>query len=324
MTQVLCHLPTFQDPNLLVDYSNSDDAAVYRINDTTAIIQSVDFFPPVVDDPYDYGAIAAANALSDIYAMGGTPKLAMNLLCIPEDFDPSITEAILRGGYDKIKEADALICGGHTIKDPEPKYGLSVTGFAHPDRILKNLGLQEGDALILTKPIGTGIVNTAAKVDLISEEDERCAINSMATLNRVACEIMLKYDVHAATDITGFGLLGHAYEMAKGSELTLQIDSTRVPILPSALDMASMGIIPKGAYGNRRWLDCRVEIDQTIPLNLADVLFDPQTSGGLLFALPPDESEDCLAELTGKVPACGIIGEVGPPKLDQKKRIYVR
>jgi selenide,water dikinase len=263
--------------------------------------------------------------------MGGKPKLALNILCIPENLDPSITERILHGGYDKVKEAGALICGGHTIKDSEPKYGLSVTGFAHPDHILKNSGLAEGDCLILTKALGTGIINTAAKADLISIEDEKTAIESMKRLNSYACTAMLKHRVHASTDITGFGLLGHAYEMVKGSDnpddgkrYTLIIESKDIPLLPSALDMASMGIIPKGAYGNRRWLSCHVGIEEDVPLAIADILFDPQTSGGLLFALPEQEAEACLEELLQGGHSAAIVGYVRPAEETDKKRIYVK
>ncbi len=306
----MCHLPKFSDPDLIVGFDTSDDAAVYRISDDNAIIQSVDIFPPVVDDPYDYGAIAASNALSDIYAMGGKPKLAMNILCVPADLDKSIVEEILRGGYDKVKEAGAIVCGGHSIKDKEPKYGLSVTGFVHPDKVLKNVGLKENDVLILTKPLGTGILNTAAKAGLISDSSVQALVDSMKELNSYAAEVMNKYDVHCCTDITGFGLLGHTFEMAHGSRMCVEILSENVGMLPEARDMASMGIIPQGAYANRSWLSCAVKVHDNVPLDLADVLFDPQTSGGLLFAIPSAQADECLTELTTKGIHSSVIGHV--------------
>lgn len=295
---------------MIVGFDTSDDAAVYRISDDNAIIQSVDIFPPVVDDPYDYGAIAASNALSDIYAMGGKPKLAMNILCVPADLDKSIVEEILRGGYDKVKEAGAIVCGGHSIKDKEPKYGLSVTGFVHPDKVLKNVGLEENDVLILTKPLGTGILNTAAKAGLISDSSVRALVDSMKELNSYAAAVMNRYDVHCCTDITGFGLLGHTFEMAHGSNMCVEILSENVRMLPEARDMASMGIIPQGAYANRSWLSCAVKVHDNVPLDLADVLFDPQTSGGLFFAIPSDQAEECLAELMAEGINSSVIGHV--------------
>lgn len=280
------------------------------------MIQSVDIFPPVVDDPYMYGAIAAANSISDIYAMGGTPRLAMNVLCIPEDLDIHVTEQILRGGYDKVKEAGAVICGGHTVKDPEPKYGLCVTGFAHPDKILANNTAKPGDVLILTKPLGTGILNTAAKADLLLPSTIDVMMSSMAELNKYAAEVIAEFPVSACTDITGFGLLGHAYEMAQGSRTTITIEAKAVPILPQAKEMAQMGIIPKGAYGNRSWLSCSTRVMGSVPLELADVLFDPQTSGGLLFSIAEAYAEECLHALKEKVPSAAIIGKVS--ELDKK------
>lgn len=306
----MCHLPKFEDPNLLIGFDTSDDAAVYKIDDNTAMIQSVDIFPPVVDNPYMYGAIAAANSLSDIYAMGGSPRLAMNVLCIPEDLDINVTEQILRGGYDKVKEAGAVICGGHTIKDPEPKYGLCVTGFAHPDKIWANHTAKPGEVLILTKPLGTGILNTALKAELLQPETEKIMMESMAELNKYPAEIISGFPVSACTDITGFGLLGHCFEMAKGSGTTITVEAESVPLLPEARDMAKMGIIPRGAYANRKWLLCSTQIMHMIPLDLQDVLFDPQTSGGLLFSIAEEYADECLSALKEKVPCATVIGKV--------------
>lgn len=306
----MCHLPKFDDPRLLVGFDTSDDAAVYQIDDHTALIQTVDLFPPVVDDPGSYGQIAAANSLSDVYAMGGEPKLAMNILCIPEAMDPAITREILAGGYAKVKEADAIICGGHTIKDNEPKYGLCVSGFVHPQRILKNCSAREGDVLVLTKALGTGILNTAATGGLLEPAAARALSASMTQLNKDAAHLGREYPVSSCTDITGFGLLGHACEMAVGSHRSLIIDSSRLPLLPQALAMAEMGIVPKGAYDNRSWLSCSVSLGSTVSTALADILFDPQTSGGLLFSLPEADGLRFARQLSEILPVAGIVGYV--------------
>ena len=310
----MCHLPKFNDPNLLVGFENSDDAAVYKIDDTIALIQTLDLFPPIVDDPYKYGQIAAANALSDVYAMGGSPKLAMNILCYPEDLPNEVVREILHGGYDKVKEAGAIIAGGHSLKDKEPKYGLSVTGFVKIEEILTNSNAKPGDLLILTKPLGTGILNTAAKAGLVSEETEETAIASMVMLNKEAGLVMKEYPVHSCTDITGFGLLGHTYEMGAGSGVTISLDAASMPLLPQARDMAGMGIIPAGAYANREFLNGKIKADSKIPLDLMDILFDPQTSGGLLIALPEKEAYRLLADLKGQIPYAEIIGQIIPPE----------
>lgn len=296
------------DPNLIVGFDTSDDAAVYRISDTQALIQTVDIFPPIVDDPFDYGRIAAANALSDVYAMGGQPKLAMNVLCIPEDLDQEITLDILRGGQDRCMEAGAVICGGHTIKDNEPKYGLCVSGFADPEKILKNSSAHPGDVLILTKALGTGILTTAMKADLLSASSARTLVESMASLNRTASEIMMKYNVHSATDITGFGLVGHSFEMASGSGVTITLESRSLPLLPQAYEMAQMGIIPRGAYGNRNWIDCGAMEQGSVDLALTDIMYDPQTSGGLLIAVPEKEAQQLLSDLKGSIPIASVVG----------------
>lgn len=310
LAQVLCQLPDFYDPNLLVGFETSDDAAVYQISDNSALIQTVDIFPPIVDDPFLYGQIAAANSLSDVYAMGGQPKLAMNIVCMPETLDKEVILEILQGGYSKCKEASAVICGGHTIKNPEPIYGLCVTGFIEKEHILRNSSARPGDVLILTKALGTGILNTALKGGLITDSSEKALYESMSTLNKQAAEIMVKYNVHSCTDITGFGLLGHAREMAVGSNLSIVIDSESVPLLPEAYDMAQMGIVPQGSYNNRNWLSCSVRFGENVPLALADIMFDPQTSGGLLIALPEKEAEKLLKELREYIPISSIIGYV--------------
>lgn len=297
----------------MVGYDTADDAAVYRVNDDTAIIQTVDFFPPMVDDPYLFGAVAAANALSDIYAMGGTPRLAMNLLCFPSDkMEKQDVAALLKGGADKVLEAGALLCGGHTIEDQEPKYGLCVTGFAHPDHILTNSGAKAGDALVLTKPLGSGVLATALKAGLLSDPEINNLMNTMTALNAAASTAMVKIGAHAATDITGFGLMGHASEMARGSGVTLRIQANRVPLLPGALDSAKEGIVPGGAYRNRDHLRTRVTLADSVPRAVSDLLFDPQTSGGLLISLPPYKAEALVQELKTACPEACVIGEVLP------------
>lgn len=309
------------DPDLLVGFDTSDDAAVFKISDDLALIQTVDIFPPIVDDPFDYGRIAAANALSDVYAMGGRPRLAMNVLCIPENLDQEITLDILRGGQDRCREAGAVICGGHTIKDNEPKYGLCVSGFVSPSKVMKNSSAKEGDILILTKALGTGILSTAMKADLPSPETTRAVVESMATLNKKAAELMVKYPVNACTDVTGFGLVGHSFEMASSSGLTITLDSSALPLLPEALDMARMGIIPAGAYGNRNWIDCGATVEGDVELALTDVMFDPQTSGGLLISVPEKEGLKLFQELKDSIPVSAIVGHV---EHFHKKPIIIR
>ena len=294
----------------MVGFDTSDDASVYKIDDNTALIQTVDIFPPVVDDPYEYGRIAAVNSLSDVYAMGGRPKLAMNIFCYPEDLPKETVQAILQGGYEKVGEADSIITGGHTIKDPVPKYGLSVTGFAHPSEILTNNGANPGDILILTKALGTGILTTASKAELLSTAEYKELISSMTMLNKYAAEVMGKFSPSGCTDITGFGLLGHAFEMAEGSGHTITIDSSSLPILPSARDMAKMGIIPAGAYANRQYLQDSIRINEGVPIELTDIMFDPQTSGGLLISISEKEGLKLLRALKDTLPSAEMVGFV--------------
>ena len=311
LAEILKDLPNFQNENLLVGYDSSDDACVYRVNEELAIIQTVDFFTPIVDDPYLYGQIAAANALSDVYAMGGQPYLAMNLLCVPGCLPHEKIRKILEGGHDKAREAGCVVAGGHTIQDHEPKYGLSVMGFVHPDRILQNIGAQPGDVLVFTKRLGTGILTTGAKVGWISEEEYAAMVDSMSTLNaKSAQDIRETEQVHACTDVTGFGLLGHSLEIAKGSDVTIRLQSDALPLLPGAKKLAEMGIIPEGAYRNMDYVRPFLRVSDSVEQSLADVCADPQTSGGLLVALPEAEAERLLEKLRRHAPWSAVIGRV--------------
>jgi len=311
LTEILTGLPNLQDKDLLVGYDSSDDACVYRVTDEVAAIQTVDFFTPIVDDPYTFGQIAAANALSDVYAMGGQPRLAMNLLCVPNCLTPETIREILRGGHDKACEAGCVVAGGHTIQDEEPKYGLCVTGFVHPQRILKNIGAKPGDVLVLTKPLGTGVVSTAAKADLVSPEDYRAAVDSMATLNaKAGADVAQADNVHACTDVTGFGLLGHSFEMARGSGVTIRLNTKALPLLPGAKDLAEMGVVPAGAYRNRDYVKPHMRVEPWVEESLSDLCADPQTSGGLLVALPEEDALPLLERLWTHAPQSAIVGRV--------------
>lgn len=283
---------------------------MYRINDELAMIQTVDFFPPIVDDPYTFGQIAAANSISDIYAMGGVPKLAMNLICFPSCLNLEIMEQILQGGYSKVIEAGAIIAGGHTIEDEEPKYGLCVTGYAHPKDVLANSTANEGDILVLTKSLGTGILSTAAKADMLTAEEYKLMVRLMSHLNRYAQEAMMPSRPSACTDITGFGFLGHTCEMAKGSGKTIEIFSENVPIVPAARRFAQEGIIPGGAYNNMAYLKDDVEIAASVPLDLSDALYDPQTSGGLLIAVSEAEAQTLCRRLSDSGEEAHIVGYI--------------
>jgi selenide,water dikinase len=308
---MLADLPRSTDPALLIGTETSDDAAVYRISDDLALIQTVDFFPPMVDDPYTFGQIAAANALSDVYAMGGVPKLAINLLCFPVNTLPlTAVRAILQGGLDKVIEAGASLCGGHSIEDKEPKYGLAVTGFAHPSKILSNAAAREGDLLLFTKPLGSGILTTAAKAELLAPADYELLIRMLTTLNAKSQQSASAFDVHACTDVTGFGLVGHAGEMAQGSGKTIELWANELPIFPAALEFARMGIVPAGAYRNREYQEQTAYISPSIPLERTDVLFDPQTSGGLLFAIAEKDAPSLLHALQEHSEWARIIGQV--------------
>ena len=301
---------THSDPRLIVGYDKSDDASVYVLDEKTALIQTTDFFPPIVDDPYLYGRIAATNALSDVYAMGGEPKLALNILCAAEGMADETIRQILRGGYDAAYEGGAIITGGHTIKGAEPIYGLAVSGFVHPQKVLTNSNAKPGDVLILTKPLGVGILTTGAKADMVEKEVLDRIYAQMATLNKAARDIMVQYPVHSCTDVTGFGLMGHSFEMAQGSGCTIHIQTGKVPHHPEALELASMGLVPAGAYRNRQYAQAGAAVRGSISLALEDILYDPQTSGGLLFAQPEAEAQSCLAQLRQAIPAAAIIGYV--------------
>ncbi len=296
----------------MVGLEAADDAGVYRLTPELALIQTVDFFTPIVNDPYQFGAIAAANALSDIYAMGGRPLMALNIACFPlKIIGPDVIKAVLRGGLDKVHEAGALLVGGHSVDDPEMKYGLSVTGVVHPDRIFTKAGARAGDRLILTKPLGTGIIATALKGRLASREAEVAAIRVMSTLNRAAAEALDGLEVHAVTDITGFGLLGHGLEMAKASQAELTIYASQVPVLSWAREYAAMGLVPAGSHANRRFCENHLTLAPGVDAVTADLLSDAQTSGGLFIAIAPKDGETLINRLQDAgVMEATIIGEV--------------
>lgn len=306
----MCHLPKFNDPNLIVGIDTSDDAAVYTINKETAVIETVDFFTPVVDDPYIFGTIAAANSLSDIYAMGGKPLFALNIVCFPTCLPTNVLVEILRGGADKVKEAGAVIAGGHTIDDREPKYGLAVTGIVNPEKVLSNSNAKPGDVIIITKPIGTGILNTAVKGGLATQKNIQDACETMSYLNKYAMDIASRYCINSCTDVTGFGLLGHLYEMASGSCVSIKLHYENIPVIESTEDFAKMGIIPAGAYRNRDYIKDKVLFDGKMDEFKKDVLFDPQTSGGLLLSVRESDAGRLMEELKAIKTSCSIIGEV--------------
>lgn len=310
------------DENLMVGLDRADDAGVYKVSDDLALIQTVDFFTPIVDDPYWFGQIAAANALSDVYAMGGIPKTAMNLVGFPlGDMDIDVLRKIILGGLEKIREAGVVLVGGHSVEDKELKYGLSVTGFIHPSKVLTKQNLQRNDDLILTKPLGTGIVNTAIKAGLASEQLVLDTTRLMAQLNKTAAETMTEYEIHACTDITGFGLLGHLAEMVIDSSKSLLVHSKDVPTLPEAMEFGSMGLVPAGAHKNREFRECMTRISANVTPVVKDILFDPQTSGGLLICCPSSQTERLLADLHSRgLVQSAIIGKVID---DPSQKIFV-
>lgn len=300
-----------QDPNLLVGSSTSDDAAVYRLNEELAMVQTVDYFTPMVDDPYSFGLITAANALSDIYAMGAKPVLALNIVGFPINELPlEDLVAILQGGADKVKEAGAVIAGGHTIVDNEPKYGLAVTGLVHPDRIITNAGARPGDVLVLTKPLGTGIIATAIKGGLADEVTRAAALEVMTTLNDRASRVMSEMGVRACTDITGFGLLGHLYEMVAASGAGSRIYLGKVPLLNQVRTLSEIGMVPAGAYRNLEYLEQWLRWDSSLDDLDKLILADPQTSGGLLIAVPGEKAEDVIEALMTAGVAGAKVGEI--------------
>jgi selenide,water dikinase len=310
------------DENVLVGLDRADDAGVYKISDELALIQTVDFFTPVVDDPFRFGQIAAANALSDVYAMGGTPKTAMNLVSFPvKEMDLSVLRQILQGGVDKLTEAGVVLIGGHSIEDKELKYGLSVTGFVHPAQVLTKKNLQAGDRLVLTKPLGTGIVNTVIKAGMASADLIDRVTHLMVGLNRDAAEIMARFEVNACTDVTGFGLLGHLAEMVCGSGMGARVFSMQVPVIPEALEFASMGLIPAGAYKNREFRESMIEFAETVALSRQDVLVDPQTSGGLLISVSGNQAAGLIMAL--KDAGVGDAAEIGEVQNGPEEKIWV-
>ena len=293
------NLPKFHDENLLVGVETSDDAAIYKVNDELALIQTLDFFTPVVDDPYLFGQIAAANSLSDVYAMGGEPRTALNIVGFPNCLDPKILGRILEGGASKVLEAGAILAGGHSIQDDEPKYGLSVTGFVNPNKIFKNYGSQPGDVIIITKQVGSGLINTAIKAEMAEKSQIDEVVTVMTSLNKKAKEVIENYPISACTDITGFGLAGHAMEMAASSKVTFEIDVNKVPYIDGALEMAKMGLVPAGTYNNKDYISGDVE-SINIEECYLDLMYDPQTSGGLLITLPESEVENIMKDFEKK------------------------
>lgn len=309
LSEILSKLPKMKDENLLVGIDTSDDAAVYKLNEELATIQTLDFFTPIVDDPYTFGQIAAANSLSDVYAMGGKPIVALNIVCFPNCLDMNILGEILRGGADKVLESGAVIVGGHTVQDDEPKYGLSVTGIVNPSKILKNYGAETGDILILTKPLGLGIINTAIKANIASKEAYEKAVEVMAYLNKYAGEIITDYNITSCTDITGFSLIGHAYEMAEPSKKTFRIFKDAIPVIKEAKEYANMGLVPAGCYANKAYLQGKYLLNN-VESFMEDILFDPQTSGGLLISCKEDEYIEILTRLEKLKVESAVIGRV--------------
>jgi selenide, water dikinase len=310
------------DENVIVGLDRADDAGVYKISDDLALIQTVDFFTPIVDDPYWFGQIAAANALSDVYAMGGTPKTAMNLVAFPvKQMELEVLRRIIQGGLDKLTEAEVVLIGGHSIEDKELKYGLSVTGFVHPAKVLTKKNLRPGDRLVLTKPLGTGIISTAIKAGMASAELTEKVTQLMAFLNRDAAAIMSNFNVSACTDVTGFGLIGHLAEMVLGSGSSARVFSAEVPVLAEALEFAAMGLIPAGAYKNREFREPMTTFAETIERSRQDILVDPQTSGGLLISVSASQTEALLAAL--KDAGIGDAAQIGEVLSGPEEKIWV-
>jgi selenide,water dikinase len=307
---VLHSLPKWEHPDLIVGTDTSDDAGVFRLRKDLAIVNTVDFFTPIVDDPYVFGQIAAANALSDVYAMGGDPVTALNIVAFPRGtLDLEVLGEILKGGAERAREAGAVVLGGHSIIDQELKYGMAVTGAIHPDRVIRNVGVREGDALVLTKRLGTGIITTALKRRKASAASVRAAVSSMVSLNKTASAIMRRFPVHACSDITGYGLLGHAYEMASGSGVTLVLRSDRLPLLPGAARLAAGGYLTGGCKRNRSYLDGKISVARSVAKDLEEVAFDPQTSGGLLIALPEAKASHLVKALhAARISTATVVG----------------
>ena len=309
---MLRQLPRSADPNVLVGFETSDDAGVYRLSPECALVQTVDFFTPIVDDPFTFGAISAANSLSDVYAMGGRPITALSMVCYPNKNDMAVLGEILRGGASKMQEAGCAVVGGHSVSDEEVKFGYAVTGLVHPDRVWSNAGARVGDVLLFSKALGTGVITTALKRGLASEEHLQAAVTSMLTLNKVTAETLTDRQVHGCTDITGFGLIGHSRELALGSNVTVEIEAAKVPLLPGAVEYAEKGATPGGLRNNRDFASCDVEMLEGIAPALEALFYDPQTSGGLLVALPESEA--------ARVPHLPRIGRIAPR---QKKAVRI-
>lgn len=305
------------DPNLIVGTSTYDDAGVYRLNAETALVQTVDFFPPLVDDPYDFGRIAATNALSDVYAMGGAPLTALNIVGFPDkELESDVLAEILRGGADMARLAGCAIVGGHSVRDAEVKYGMAVTGLVHPDRVWTNAGARPGDALILTKPIGSGVLTTAVKQGKLPPEALREAVDVMTTLNRAARDVAVEFEIHACTDITGFGLIGHAFEMAAGSGVTITLHASRVPLMAQTIEMARLGVLTRAHRSTREHVGDRLVVDAGVEPALAGVLLDAQTSGGLLLALESGKADallECLRRVGVAAARVGECTDTGSP-----------
>jgi selenide,water dikinase len=308
LDRVLASIPRVANENVLVGFDTADDAGVYQLTAELALVQTVDFFTPVVDDPFTYGAIAATNALSDVYAMGGRPVSALSILAYPPKGDLDDLEEILKGGAEKMREADCAVLGGHSVADEEIKFGYAVTGTVHPARVKANAGARAGDALVFTKRLGTGVISTALKRGMARDADVAASIASMLTLNRKACEAMLRYDVHGCTDVTGFGLIGHARGMALASGVTLEIAVDHLRFLPGALEYARLGAIPGGLHNNREFASCAVESQRDVAPEVEELLYDPQTSGGLLITLPQADA----ASLIGALSEAYAVGQVLP------------
>lgn len=320
LSHVLSKLPKCKyDPDLLIGFDSADDAAVYRVSDDIAVVQTVDFFPPMVEDPYTFGKIAATNALSDVYAMGGEVKTAMNIVCFPQSWDINMLGEILRGGSEKVIEAGGVLVGGHSINDVDVKYGLSVMGLVHPDKIYANNGGHPGDKLIITKRLGVGIISTAHRVGEASQEAMDKAIESMTTLNKYAAQCCKKYDIHGCTDITGFGFLGHLHEMVDG-KLSCRVYADKLPVFPEALDYADEFLLTAVAQQNRNHVGRHVKFDEDISFAMQEVMFDPQSSGGLLIVLPADQADNLLQDILDMGVPAAIVGEMMEP---DKKEIYV-
>jgi len=299
LDRVLASVPRWPDENVLVGFDTADDAGVYKLTAELALVQTVDFFPPIVDDPFRFGGITAANALSDVYAMGGRPISSLSIVAFPANGDMEDLEAILKGGAEKMHEAGCTILGGHSVADDEIKFGYAVTGLVHPERIKANAGARVGDVLVFTKRIGTGVISTALKRGIAAEAHVAASVEQMLTLNRRACEEMLRFDVHGCTDVTGFGLIGHARELAAASGVTVEIAVDSVRFLPGAVDYARQGAIAGGLKNNREFASCAVEKTREIPVEIEDLLYDPQTSGGLLIALPERDAAELERQLAG-------------------------